>query len=581
VKKTSVLVFLAAVLAVLALPARPQPQPESASGVQHKESVTARRFLVSAAHPLAVDAGVAVLDAGGSAVDAAIAVQMVLNVVEPQSSGIGGGAFLMHWDARAGRVQAYDGRETAPLAARPDRFLDAQGKPLAFMDAVANGRSVGVPGLLRMLELVHQRHGRRPWREILQYGVFAAEEGFAMSPRLHALLERDAKLREDPEARRLYYDGSGRAKPVGSLIRNLAFGATLRAIAAQGADAFYFGRIAEDVVSAVRSHAKPGDLTLVDLARYKAHEREPVCGAYRSLRGERRVCGMPPPSSGGVAVLQMLGILERTGFAQAGANSADAVHLFTEAGRLAFADRGRYLADPDFVPQPIAGLLDGSYLDGRAKLVGERSIGRAQPGSPRGAMAYGAAVDSPLAGTTHVSVVDARGNAVAMTSTIEDAFGARLMVRGFLLNNQLTDFAFTPEEGGRPVANRVEPGKRPRSSMAPTLVFDPRGRLEMVVGSPGGSSIINYTVKALVATLDWGLDIQSALSLPNMGSRNGPTELEQDSVYAHQLSGPLRARGHDIRAIEMTSGLHGIERLPSGAWRGGADPRREGAVRGK
>jgi len=330
----------------------------------------------------------------------------------------------------------------------------------------------------------------------------------------------------------------------------------------------------------VRSHSSPGDLTLGDLARYKALEREPLCGAYRSRRGERRVCGMPPPSSGGVAILQMLGILERTGFAQAGANAADAVHLFTEAGRLAFADRGRYLADPDFVPQPIAGLLEDSYLDGRAKLVGERSIGRAPAGSPRGAKAQGAGVDSPLAGTTHISIVDARGNAVAMTSTIEDAFGARLMVRGFLLNNQLTDFSFAPEEGGRPVANRVEPGKRPRSSMAPTLVFDTRGRLEMVVGSPGGSSIINYTAKALVATLDWGLDIQSALSLPNMGSRNGPTELEQGSVYAQQLSGPLTARGHEVRAIEMTSGLHGIERLPSGTWRGGADPRREGVVRG-
>jgi gamma-glutamyltranspeptidase/glutathione hydrolase len=574
-------VFLFALLAGCAAA---QPAPEAASGRQEKEAAHAARFMVAAANPRAVDAGVAVLAAGGSAVDAAVAVQMVLNVVEPQSSGIGGGAFMLHWSARERRMRAYDGREAAPLAARPDRFLDSSGKPLAFIDAVTNGRSVGVPGVLRMLELAHRRYGRLRWAELVQYGIFAAEEGFAMSPRLNRLAEGDPKLREDPAARRLYYDANGRAKAVGTIIRNPELGQTLRAIAARGADAFYFGAIADDIVDAVRGHVRPGDMTLVDLARYRAIEREPVCGEFHA----HRVCGMPPPSSGGVAVLQILGLAERAGLATAGANSPEAVHALAEAGRLAYADRGRYLADPDFVPQPVAGLLAREYLDARAKLIGARSMGRAQPGTPRGALALGDALEAPLAGTSHISIVDSRGNAVSMTTTIEDQFGARLMVRGFLLNNQLTDFSFLPEENGQPVANRVEAGKRPRSSMSPTLVFDPRGRLAMVVGSPGGSAIINYTAKALVATLLWGLDVQSAVALPNFGSRNGPTEIERGTIY-EALVPALTARGHEVRLIEQTSGLHGIERvrpdptgpLPSGGWRGGADPRREGIAEGR
>jgi gamma-glutamyltranspeptidase/glutathione hydrolase len=530
--------------------------------------------MVAAAHPLAVDAGVAVLRLGGSAVDAAVAVQAVLGLVEPESSGIGGGAFLLHWSAHERRVRSYDGREAAPLAARPDRFLRPDGAPMEFLEAAVGGRAVGVPGLVRLLELAHRRHGKLPWAQLFQYAIFAAEEGFPMSPRLHAALERERFLRDDPAARRIYYGEDGRPQPVGTRLVNREYGATLRAIASGGAEAFYFGDIAEDIVRAVRGHAKAGDLTLVDLARYRALERAPLCARYR----RHSICGMGPPSSGGVTLLQILGILERADFHRAPPNSARAAHLFAEAGRLAYADRARYLADPEFVPVPVAGLLAREYLASRAKLIGERSLGTAAPGEPRGAGSFADAPGIAPGGTTHFSIVDARGDAVAMTSSIETIFGSRILVRGFLLNNQLTDFAFAPQAEGRPAANRVEPGKRPRSSMAPTLVFGPDGGLAMAIGSPGGPLIINYVAKALVAALDWGLDVQAAISLPNMGSMNGPTLLERGTPY-EPLGAELAARGHALEVRPLQSGLHGIERV-RGGWRGGADPRREGVARG-
>jgi len=553
-----------------------QPQPEAATGPQERQAAVARRFMVVAANPLATQAGVEVLRAGGSAMDAAIAVQMVLGLVEPQSSGIGGGAFLLHWSAVERRVRSYDGRETAPEAARPDRFLDASGRPLAREAAIESGRSVGVPGVLRMLELAHRRHGRTPWPRLFEPAIRLAESGFPMSPRLNRLLERESALRNDPAARSLYYGDADRAKPVGARIVNAEYAATLRAIARSGANAFYAGPIAEDIVRAVRAHARPGDLALKDFADYRAVERAPVCGPYRTLR----ICGMGPPSAGGVAVLQILGILERTAFDREAPNSAAAVHYFSEAARLAYADRARYIADPAFVPQPLAGLLDPVYLEERARLVGERSMGQAQPGTPRTARALlGEAAETEYAGTSHISIVDRRGDAVAMTTTIEDGFGSRIMVRGFLLNNQLTDFSFAPEANGRAIANRVEPGKRPRSSMAPTIVLDAQGNLRLIAGSPGGLSIINYVAKALLATLDWKLDAQAAASLPNFGSRNGPTEVERGTLY-ELLGAQLRERGHEVQAIDFTSGLHLIERV-KGGWRGGADPRREGVARGE
>ncbi len=561
------------------LHAQPEPQPERSSGWQHKEAVYAKRYMVVAAHPLAVDAGIQMLRRGGSAVDAAIATQLVLNLVEPQSSGIGGGAFLLHWSVRDARVAAYDGRESAPLAARSDRFLDAAGRPIAFREAAASGRSVGVPGVLRMLELAHRRHGKLPWRALFAPAIRAAEKGFALSPRLFVLLSASRKLREDPAARALYFGAAGEPLPIGTRLVNAEFAASLRAIAEQGADAFYFGAIAEDIVAAVRAHRRAGDLSLVDLARYRAEAREAVCAPHRTGRGVYSVCGMPPPSSGGIGVLQILGVLEQLGFQRLPANSLDALHLFAEAGRLAYADRSRYIADPDFVSQPVEGLLDSGYLAERAKLIGERSMRRAEPGMPRAAPVLSSAPEAPGHGTTHLVAVDARGNAVSMTSSIENAFGSGILVRGFFLNNQLTDFSFLPEVGGVPVANRVEPGKRPRSAMSPTLVFDPAGRLHIALGSPGGASIINLVAKTLVATLDWGLDIQAAIAAPNFGSRNGPTEIESGSAYEAHAVG-LRERGHDIRFVEQPSGVHGIERA-AGLWRGGADPRREGVARGR
>jgi gamma-glutamyltranspeptidase / glutathione hydrolase len=551
-----------------------QEAPEASTDREEKAAVVARHHMVVAANPLASDAGLEILRAGGSAVDAAVAVQMVLGLVEPQSSGIGGGAFLLHWSASERRVRSYDGRETAPAAAAENRFLDSNGQPLARRGAIESGRSVGVPGAVRMLELAHRRHGRLPWKRLFEPAIRLAESGFPMSPRLNRLLELESALRNDPAARALYYDGD-RAKPVGTRIVNRDYAATLRAIARSGAAALHGGPIAQDIVRAVRSHTQPGDVTLEDLAQYRALERAPLCGPYRTFR----ICSMAPPSAGGIAVLQILGVLERTPFARAAPNSADAVHYFAEAGRLAHADRLRYVADPAFVPQPVVGLLSPAYLDQRARLVGERSMGRAQPGTPvAGWRPRVDGVETEIAGTTHFSIVDRRGDAVAMTTTIEDAFGSRIMARGFLLNNQLTDFSFAPQSDGSLVANRVEPGKRPRSSMTPVLVFDAHGGLRMVAGSPGGVAIINYVAKALVATLDWKLDVQAAASLPNFGSRNGPTELERATVY--ELLGPqLRERGHDVQMLEFTSGLHLIERV-KGGWRGGADPRREGVPRG-
>ena len=516
-----------------------------------REAPVAREFMVAAAHPLAAQAGYDMLARGGSAVDAAIAVQMVLGLVEPESSGIGGGAFLLHWSEKERLLRSYDGRETAPAAARRDRFM-RNGKPMPFMDAVVGGRSVGVPGVIRMLELAHRRHGRLPWRELFQPAIDLAEHGFPLSPRLHAVLQAERFLRDDANARAVYYGSA-----LGERVLNPEYAATLRAVAEKGANAFYDGEIAADIARAVRANRKPGDLTAADIAAYQAREREPVCGVYRVWR----ICSMAPPSSGGVAVLQILGILERTPFAEAPPQSARAVHFFSEAGRLAYADRARYLGDPDFIAVPVARLLAPGYLASRARLIGERSMRRAMPGDFE-------------SGTSHFSIVEGNGDAVAMTTTIESGFGSRIMVRGFLLNNELTDFDFVP--GG---PNEVGPSKRPRSSMAPTMVFDRDGRLQLIVGSPGGSAIINYVAKALVGVLDWQLDIQSAIDLPNFGSRNGPTQIERGSRY-EGLRPELERRGHDVQFAEFESGLHGIERVPGG-WRGGADPRREGVAKGR
>ena len=536
----------------------------------------AQRYVVAAAHPLAVEAGLRVLERGGNAIDAMIATQLALNVVEPGSSGLGGGAFLLYYDARRNRTFAYDAREAAPSGAKPSMFLD-HGRPMAFQSARLSGRSVGVPGTPRLLELAHERHGKLPWASLVEPAIALAEDGFPMGERFHQLLAEDTGLAKEPAPRALYFEGD-HPKPVGTLLRNPELAATLRIFARDGAEPFYDGAIARDIAMAVRGRRDPGSLSFEDLTAYRVREVEPLCGDYRDWK----LCGMPPPSSGGIAVLQVLGMLERFDMASLRPRSADAIHLVSEAERLAFADRARYVADDRFAQVPLKGLLDRGYIASRSHLIRpEVSMGQAHAGEPREAkIAYAPDAVNELMGTSHISIVDGDGNAVAMTSSIEWFLGSRIMVRGFVLNNELTDFSFVPAAEGKPVANAVAPGKRPRSSMAPFLVFSKRdGRLEAAVGSAGGSFIIGYVVKSLLAMLDWNLDPQQAVALPNFDSRNGPTELESGTELA-SLGATLKAMGHDVRLVRMTSGTQAIRRGDSG-WQGGADPRRDGVARGR
>ncbi|WP_448189205.1 gamma-glutamyltransferase [Azospirillum sp. sgz301742] len=551
--------------------------PEGATGRTTHALGTAAKYMAAAANPLAADAGREILRAGGNAVDAAIATQLVLGLVEPQSSGLGGGAFLVFYDGKAKALTTYDARETAPAAAKPERFMGADGKPMAFYDAVVGGKSVGVPGTVRLLETVHKAHGKLPWPRLFERAVRLASEGFTVSPRLNGLLGQEKYLaKNDPKAAAYFYQADGTPKPVGFLLRNPEYAVTLQAIAEKGASAFYEGPVAAEIVRTVTGHAaNPGDMTEADLKAYQVKERPAVCGTYRVYT----VCGMGPPSSGAVAVQQILGALEPVDMAALKAAPVDAVHRFAEAGRLAFADRGQYLGDPDFVKVPVKGLIDPGYIRSRAKLIDPaKSMGKATPGDPpfqQGArMGASEGVEN---GTSHIAIIDSEGNAVSMTTTIEDQFGARLMTRGFLLNNELTDFALNPVENGQPVANRVEPGKRPRSSMAPTIVFK-GGQLYAVVGSPGGSAIINYVAKTLVGMLDWGMDPQQAVDLANFGSRNGPTELEKGTEAETWVSA-LEAKGHTVKVMEMTSGTQAILVTPNGL-AGGADSRREGVAIG-
>ena len=562
-------------------------QPEAASGITAKPGWATGKFAVAAANPLATDAGYQVLKAGGSAVDAAIAVQMVLSLVEPQSSGIGGGSFLLHFNGR--EVEAFDGRETAPAAADERLFLGADGKPLPFYEGVVGGRSVGVPGTVRVLEMAHRQYGRLPWAALFQPAITLAENGFKVSPRLNTLAKADAHLKKDPTARAYFFQANGEPLAVGTNLRNPELAAVLRRIAREGSDAFYRGEIAQAIVDKVQKHpTNPGRMTLADLAGYQPKKRAPICHDYRAQSRDYRICGFPPPSSGAIAVGQILGILNQTSASslplQDGLPSPEWLHLYTEAARLAFADRGQYLGDPDFV-QPPAGnwmsLLDPAYLASRARLIGPQSMKTAQPGTPGQATSrYAPGPEQVEYGTSHISIVDGYGNAIAMTTTIEDQFGARQMVRGFLLNNEHTDFSFAPADAqGRPIANREQPGKRPRSSMAPTLVFDKNtGALVMSGGSPGGALIIHYTAKTLYGVLNWGLDAQRAIDLPNFGSNNGPTLLEQNRLPPATVQA-LQARGHEVREQDMTSGLQAIQRTRTGFF-GGADPRREGVVMG-
>ncbi|NUA28503.1 gamma-glutamyltransferase [Cupriavidus basilensis] len=571
--------------------------PEVSSGYRPGMTTTyADKHMAAAANPLATEAGRKILRAGGTAIDAAVAMQAVLTLVEPQATGIGGGAFIMYWDGK--HVQAYDGRETAPAGAGENLFMRPDGKPMSFSEGQIGGRSVGTPGVLRALELAHRQHGKLPWAKLFEPAIALAEQGFPISPRLYTQIAADKFLPASPEMAAYFLTPDGKPRPVGTMLKNPALAKTLREIAQRGPNVLYTGPIASEIVKQVKGSANPGSLSLADLKDYRAKERAPICSDYKRWK----ICGMPPPSSGGIAIAQMLGSLQalearnpkyalaaltpKQVATPAGVEPGiDAVHAISEAGRLAYADRGLYVADSDFVPVNVAGLLSRDYLASRASLIGEESMDKAQAGVPPGVtVALAPDRSPPRVSTSQIVAVDDTGGAISMTTTVESYFGSHLMVRGFVLNNQLTDFSFVPSENGKPVANRVQPGKRPRSSMAPTLVFDrDSGKLVATVGSPGGSQIIEYVSKTLVGLLDWNMDVQAAINMPNFGSRNGPTELEAGLVSPALVQG-LKDRGHEVAQIEMTSGTQAIMRRqrPDGtwAWAGGADPRREGVALG-
>ena len=568
-------------LAAITFSAQAQgPQPESGSGWQDKQSIEGTRFMVAAANPHAVRAGYDVLKNGGTAVDAAIAVQMVLNLVEPQSSGIGGGAFLLYWDAQSKTLHTIDGRETAPASATPERFLEPGGAKMKFSKAVVGGQSVGVPGTLRLLEMAHKQFGKTSWKVLFDPAIELAKNGFHISPRLAGAIDGAQKrgLDKFPAASAYFFGTDGAPLPQGSLLKNLAFAKTLRAIAAGGATAFYTGEIAQSIVAAVEETSLlPNNITLLDLENYEAKMRAPVCVDYRGYN----VCGMGPPTSGGLTVGQILGQLALYDVKAIGWN-AEFVHLFAEASKLAYADRGLYMADADYVPVPVKGLVDPDYLKSRARNINrQQSSGKAKPGKPpsKQKMRWAPSINPNRAGTSHIVIRDQYGNALSMTTTIESGFGSRVMVRGFLLNNELTDFDRQPERDGRLVANRVEGGKRPRSSMAPTVVFK-NGEPYLLIGSPGGSRIINYVAKSIVAILDWEMDPQDALETGHFLHRNGKAlDLERGTTAA-AFAEQLEAMGHTIATRDLNSGLHAIL-IKNGKLTGAADPRREGIARGE
>jgi len=573
---------------------KPAISPETETGFEAKPGWENQSFAVAAANPLATDAGYQVIKAGGNAIDAAIAVQMVLTLVEPQSSGIGGGGFLMHYDGQD--VQTFDGREKAPSGVDENLFIDTDGEPLSFADAVNSGLSVGVPGLVRMLENAHAQHGQLPWESLFAPAIMLAEEGFAVSRRLHTSLADDATLRDNELARAFYYTDTGEPIAVGETLRNPALADILRQIATEGSQALYAGPIAEDIVNRVAAHPqRPGNMHMEDLANYEAPEREALCTPWQQWE----VCGFPPPSSGHLTIMQILGMMDHQPMLEAplddGLPSSSWLHQFLEASRLAFADRGLYIADPDFVQAPGGDwntMLESDYLAERASLIeadASMGSGAAQPGQPGDMqVSFAPASAQPEYGTSHISIIDQDGNAVAMTTSIEQAFGSRILADGgtglsggYLLNNQLTDFSFVPEVDGQPVANRVEADKRPRSSMSPTLVFDREsGDLLASLGSPGGAAIIHYNARTLVALRDWGLDAQEALSLPHAVTLGGAVYLEAEG-YPQETLSALEALGHDVSERDLTSGLQAVMRQPDGSLFGGADPRREGIVMGE
>ncbi len=543
--------------------------------------IEAEKWMVAAANPLAVEAGARVLAEGGSAADAMVAVQAVLGLVEPQSSGMGGGAFLVWYDAATDRLTTLDGRETAPRAATPKLFLDDNGEPLQFYDAVVGGRSVGTPGTPMLMEAAHERWGRLEWQGLFDDAIALAEDGFAVSPRLAGQIADDSERLGRFQTTADYFLPGGEPLAAGTLLQNPAYAKTLTALAADGAEAFYSGSIAEDIVDTVQgAEGNPGLLALEDLAAYRVIERDPVCVAYHDYD----VCGMGPPSSGALTVGQILGLTADKDLASLGPDNPESWRLIGDASRLAFADRGRYMADTDFVPMPLEGLVAPDYLRMRSKLLdGDKALETVEPGLPawdHAMIRYGDGTAIEIPSTTQIVIVDADGNALSMTSTIENGFGSRLMTKsGFLLNNELTDFSFaTHDEAGYPIANRVEPGKRPRSSMAPTIVMKD-GKPALVIGSPGGSSIIGYVAQAVIAYLDWDMNVQEATAMPHLLNRFGTYDIEA-GTEAEAMAAPLEAMGYKVKIGPQTSGLQAIA-IEDGMLYGGADPRREGIAIGE
>lgn len=554
--------------------------PEAAAALAAKQAgdpVTAKNWMIAAANPIAVEEGAKVLRRGGSAADAMVAVQTVLGLVEPQSSGLGGGAFLVWYDAKSDKLTTIDGRETAPLAATPTLFQDENGEPLKFWDAVVGGRSVGTPGTVKLMEAAHERWGKLDWNTLFAGGIALAEDGFIVSPRLAGLVERDADRLSRFSGTRAYFFPDDTPIKAGDLLKNREYAASLSQIALHGAKGFYEGRMATAIVETVRTApGNPGVLSETDLKIYDVKVRNPVCAAYRG----RDVCGMGPPSSGALTVGQILGALEPYDLKTLGPKNAESWRLIGDASRLAFADRGRYMADSDFVPMPTKGLVDPAYLKTRSDLLkGDDALPEVSAGSPPWdhALLYADDESLELPSTSHISIVDAEGNALSMTTTIENGFGSRLFVNGFLLNNELTDFSFRTHKDGVPIANRLEPGKRPRSSMAPTIVMKD-GKPELVIGSPGGSRIIGYVATAIIAHLDWGLDVQAAIALPHLINRFGTYDLET-GTSATDLAKPLEDLGYKVNERALTSGLHAI--AIGAELEGGADPRREGIALGE
>jgi len=553
------------------------PAAEAQDAKVQGRAVEAQDWMVVAANPLAVEAGARVLRDGGTAADAMIAVQAVLGLVEPQSSGLGGGAFLVWYDGQTGEITTLDGRETAPLAATPRLFQDENGEPLEFFDAVIGGRSVGVPGVPALLAEAHARWGKARWRGLFREAIDLADKGFSVSPRMAMMVARDAdRLALNPNTASYFLPG-GYPLTEGTLLKNSAYAHTLRILAREGPEPFYTGNIARDIVEAVQNAAgNPGVLSGVDMAIYRVKERPAVCAPYRG----HDVCGMGPPSSGALTVGQILGLLAQSDIAQLGPNNPETWRLIGDASRLAFADRGLYMADSDFVPVPVKGLIDPAYLSRRSALLqGDDALPTVRPGRPEFDHSLNLAPDDPIEqpSTSHISIVDRFGNALSMTTTIENAFGSRLMVRGFLLNNELTDFSFVSHRDGVPVANRVEPGKRPRSSMAPTIVLKD-DKPVLVIGSPGGSRIIGYVAKTVIAHLDWGMDVQTAVGMPHLVNRFGVYDVEA-RTSATNLAPALESLGFEVNLRDLTSGLHAIS--IGDVLKGGADPRREGIALGE